>query len=216
MKRFLITGLSMVLALSVISTGVVLAVEDAESTPATTSTQAEGSTTEAEKSLAERIAKRKAELKTQLRASEKARLKAKCKASQGKISSIRGRIKGIETSRSQVYKNMLNRLVKLSDKLENKGADTTELDAAIAELQTKIETFNTDLAAYKQAVSDLADMDCEADPDGFKASLEAARTALTTVNEDALAIRNYLKDTIKELLKTIRSQLAETKPESEE
>lgn len=210
MKRFIIFTLSMLFAVTVVSGGIALAVEDSEENTTTTLTD------EQKKSLAERVEKRKTELKTQLKASEKARLKTKCKASQGKISSIRGRIKGIETSRSEVYKNMINRLTNLSDKLENKGADTTELDATIAELQTKIETFNTDLAAYKQAVSDLADMDCEADPDGFKASLEAARTALATVNQDALAVRSYLQDTIKPLLKTIRAQLAEAKPESEE
>lgn len=215
MKRFLVLVLGLAFGLSVLSTAVVFAVEDTEENASSETSQTDKTTAEAQKALAERIAKRKAELKTQLKASEKTRLKSKCKASQGLVSSLRGRIKGIETSRSQVYKNMTNRLTSLSEKLENKGVDTTEFDAAITELQTKIDTFNTDLAAYKQAVSDLADMDCQADPDGFKASLEAARSARQKVNDDGKAIRNYLKETIKPLLKSIRTQLAEDKTESD-
>ena len=215
MKRLLVFGLSALLAVSMVSATVVFA-EEGENTTTTTTQTEESTSTETQKSLEERIAKRKAELKTQLKASEKARLKTKCKASQGLLSSVRGRIKGIETSRGEVYKNIINRLTKLSEKLENKGVDTTELDAKIAELQTKMDTFNTDLTAYKQAVSDLADMDCMADPDGFKASLEAARTAQEKVNQDAKAVRSYLNETIKPLLKTIRAQLEADKSEGED
>ncbi len=211
MKRLLALGISAILILPILSTVAVFAVEDNTSTTSQTTT--ETSATDAAKALAERIAKHKDELKTRLSNAEKLRLQSKCKASQGLVSSIRGRIKGIETSRGQVYKNIINRLTNLSEKLKNKGANTTELDADIATLQTKMDTFNTDLAAYKQAVSDVADMDCITDPDGFKAALEAARAARQKVNEDGLAVRSYINDTIKPLLKTIRAQLEADKTE---
>lgn len=211
MKRLLALSISVILALPVLSTAAVFAVGD--STPTTTQTTTETSATDAAKTLAERIAKHKTELKTRLSNTEKLRLQSKCKASQGLVSSIRGRIKGIETSRGEVYKNIISRLTNLSEKLKNKGADTTELDADIATLQSKMDTFNTDLAAYKQAVSDVADMDCATDPDGFKAALEAARVARQKVNDDGLAVRGYINDTIKPLLKTIRAQLEAAKTE---
>lgn len=205
MKRLLILGLGVLFAFSFLSATVVFAVGDSESSTTTT--------TETEKTLAERIAERKAELKTKLTNAEKTRLQAKCKAAQGLVSSVSGRVKGIETSRTQVHKNLINRLTSLSEKLKNKGVDTTELNADIATLQTKIDSFNTDLTTYKQAVSDLAEMDCKTDPDGFKASLEAARAAREKVTQDSLAIRGYVNDTIKPLLKTIRAQLEADKTE---
>lgn len=211
MKRLLALGMSAILVLPVLSTAAVFAIEDGTSTTSQTTT--ETSATDTAKALAERIAKHKTELKTRLSNAEKLRLQSKCKASQGLVSSIRGRIKGIETSRGEVYKNIINRLTNLSEKLKNKGANTTELDADIAVLQSKMDTFNTDLAAYKQAVSDVADMDCITDPDGFKAALEAARAARQKVNEDGLAVRSYINDTIKPLLKTIRAQLEAAKTE---
>lgn len=155
----------------------------------------------------ERLKQRKTELKTKVDAVKQARLKSKCKASQGGLSSIRGRIKGLETSRSHVYANLVDRLTKTSQKLKDKGVDTAELDVQITELDTLITTFNTDLTAYKLAVGDLADMDCVADPTAFQASLEAARLARTKTADDAKAIRTYLSDTIKPTLKDLRAQV---------
>lgn len=157
--------------------------------------------------LKARLEQRKAELKTSINAAKQARLKSKCQASQGKLSSISGRIKGLETSRSQVYQNLVNRLNGLSDKLEAKGADVATLNEQITQLETLIETFNTDLAAYKLAVADLAEMDCKADPTAFQASLDAARTARTKTADSAKAVRSYLTETIKPTLKDIRAQL---------
>ena len=155
-----------------------------------------------------RLDKRKADQKTKLTNAQKTRLKGKCKAAQGKVSSVSGRAKGIQTSRAKVHANVVNRLTNLSAKLEAKDADTVELNTMIAELKTKITTFETDLAAYLQTIADLETMDCVSDPEGFKASLDAARTALETVHNDAKAIRSYLTDTIKPQLVAIRAQLA--------
>lgn len=180
---------------------------DTTASPTTTSTTPKTETGDDAKSILDRVTQRKTELKTKLTALETTRIKTKCKASQGNLSSEKGRIKGIETSRSEVYTNLLNRLNDLSDKLKVKGIDTTSFNADIATLKTKIDTFNTDLTAYKQAVSDLAGMDCATDPAGFKASLDAARASLKKVTDDAAAVRSYLTDTIKPLLKTIRGTL---------
>ncbi len=223
MKRLLAVVLATVFTVPVISTVTAVAHGDDSASTTTSTTQATPTTTssndsteakpepaEDAKTVSDRIAKRKAELKTKLTNAEKTRLMAKCKASQGNLGTEKGRVKGLETSRSQVYTNLLNRLNDLSARLKVKGVDTTALNADITALKTKIDTFNTDLTTYKQSVSDLASMDCATDPDGFKASLEAARTALKKVNEDAAAVRTYLTGTIKPLLQTIRAELAKT------
>lgn len=210
MKRFLALGLSTVLSLPVLSVAVVRAqTNNSGSSSPPTETEKPLSADEL-KQLQTRLEKRKAELKIKLTNAEKLSIQNKCKAAQGFVSSVKGRVKGIETSRTEVYGNILDHLTDLSAKLKNKGIDTKTLDGEITTLQDKIQTFNTDLATYKQAVSDLAAMDCKADADGFKASLQAARTALETVNKDSQAVRSYVKDTIKPSLKTIRGEL-ETK-----
>jgi hypothetical protein len=177
-----------------------------EQTTETTQTQ-EATEAEINEKFNQRIQERKTEFRSKLTFAKQARIKTVCKSSQGKLSKIQGRINGLETSRSKVYANLIQRLESLSTKLEDKNVDTTELKSQIAELNILIATFNTDLADYKQAVSDLAEMDCQADAAGFQASLEAAREARAKTAESAKAIRTYLTETIKPTLKEIRQQL---------
>ncbi len=158
--------------------------------------------------LAERLTEHKSEFKQNLTRLQIASLKTRCKAAQGQLSSLSGRIKGIQTSRNEVYTNLTKHLASLQTKLQERDVDTTELQAEIATLRTKIDTYKTDLVAYKQAVSDLSDMDCNADPTAFKATLEAARAARKKVATDITDIHSYVIDTIKPTLVKIRTSLA--------
>jgi chromosome segregation ATPase len=174
-------------------------------------------TTEEKTALQERISKRKAELKVRISNAEKQRLQTRCKNSTGQISSLSGRIKGIETSRTEVYENLVSRLTKLSDRLQDRAIDTTEFDAEIVQLQEKIVTFQTDLAGYKQTVSDLDALgaDCATDAEGFKASLEVARSAREKLKVDVNDIKSFVNDTIKPTLKTIREAIVKEDGEAE-
>lgn len=163
-----------------------------------------------------RLEERKAALKTRIDTVKQARIKNRCKASQGKLSSISGRIKGLETSRTQVYSNLLDRLTTLNDRLKSANVDTTELEGQITQLNTLVNTFNTDLEAYKLSVGDIAEMDCAADPVGFQASLETARTSRTQVAESAKAIRVYLTETIKPTLSELKAQFSQNKDASQQ
>jgi hypothetical protein len=206
--RLLITTLLTVPALALSTTALVSAETGTGSSGSTDTTKTEDTVKPDDKQLLNRLTERKAEYKAKIAATELARLKEKCKLAQtGNVSSLHGRIKGIETSRNEVYNNLVSRLTKLDEKLKLKGVDTTKLEAEIATLKTKISTFQTDLAKYKQAVLDLKSMDCAADPTAFKASLESARTLREQVNKDAQDIKTYVNDTIKPTLKEIRAQL---------
>ena len=168
---------------------------------------------EAEKakvSQADRIKAYGTELKIKLTAADIARLKTKCVAAQGLVKALDTRVDNGITARSKAYDELLSNIDGLIVKLKAAKVSTTDLEAQRVVLKTKIDTFKTDLAKYKVALSDTHGLGCLADPSGFKASLEAARTARTTVATDALAIRTYVKETIKVTLKTIRENLAKT------
>lgn len=216
MKRTLIIGLCSILALPIFYSTIIFAEESTSTNPTTmtTANETEDSPKPDDKSLLERLEKRKTEHKTKLSTLEKTRIKSKCQASQGLVSSVKGRIKGIETSRTNVHKNIVEKLTTLSIKINNKGVDASELDDNIVTLQAKIDVFKTNLAAYKQSVIDLEAMDCKIDPDGFKASLEAARAAQAKVKSDSEDIKSYIKDVIKPLLKSLRAQIEANKQDS--
>ena len=176
------------------------------SSATTTNTQSSDDT----KGLADRLAARKAALKTKLSAVQSDHLKNVCKSAQGKATSTDSKVKGLATSRTQVYANITSKLNDLVTKLQAKNVDVTQLKAEITSLQSQITTFNTDLATYKQDVSDLVAMDCASDPTAFQASLDTARAARDKVLQDSTAIKTYVDGTIKPTLQQIRAQLAKT------
>lgn len=159
--------------------------------------------------LKARLEKRKTDRNTRLDFARQARLTNRCKAAQGGLSNISGRIKGLETSRSKVYENLVVRLDKLSERLKTNNVDTAELDRQLAELNNLVETFDTNLAEYSQSAADLAVMDCVADPVAFQASLETAREARALSSENAKAIKAYLANTIKPTLQQLKQQFAQ-------
>lgn len=187
--------------------------QEAEAQEATTTAAEEQKPDPA--ALKARLEERKAALKTRLTAAKLARLKTRCKPAQSSISNIRGRIKGLETSRANVYENLLNRLNKLNERLKTHDVDTATFEAQLTELHTLIDTFSTDLDAYKLTIGDLADMDCASDPTAFQASLEAARTARTKAADSAKAVRAYLSETIKPTLKDLKAQFAQNSSDSQ-
>lgn len=156
-----------------------------------------------------RLEKLKTDLKIKLDAKEQEKLKTRCKPAQTIVKNVGERFNTKAPGRAKIYDELVTRLNSLVTKLKAKGVDTTELEQEISMLQTKVTLFNTDLAAYKQALSDLRDVDCVTDPTAFKAALEAARTAHDKVIKDAADVKAYVKDTIKPTLQKIRSVLEE-------
>ncbi len=155
----------------------------------------------------ERLKARIARLNIKLTAAEASKLKTKCVAAQGIVKTQEIKVNSGITARSKAYDELLSHLDKLIAKLKAANVSTTELETERTALKAKIDTFKKDLTTYKVALSDVQALGCLADPTGFKAALEDARTARKTVADDATAIRSYVNDTIKVTLKAIRADL---------
>lgn len=213
MKRSLIALLALAFATPLFAGASVFGQTSPDQMNTTTqqTTSTEAVETPAQKTEREaRVKQLKTAQKTKLTTTEKKKIQDKCQAAQGKMSSVTGKFNGIETSRAQVHKNILERLVTANNKLKEKGVATTQLEAEITALTAKIDTFNADLAAYKQAVTDLKAVDCKTDPEGFKAALTDARADLEKVRTSAKAVQTYLKETVRPLLTELKKQVSTT------
>ncbi len=196
--------LCLMFVVSLLGVNTVAAHEGADDTTTeTTTTESEATP---KKTLEERLAARKEAMKTKLTNAQQTRLKARCKASQGLINSLHVRVKGLEKNRTSLYDKVIDKLNALVTKIGDK-ADTTELKAEIEVLQQKVDHFEADIAAYKQAISDLGEMDCAADPAAFKSSLDEAKTLHANLLQTSKDIRAYINDTIKPTLQNIRASL---------
>jgi len=179
--------------------------ESTETETETTEPSTEPSTDSA--AMKVRLDKLKDTLKLKLAASEQEHLKGRCKAAQTVVGTVGDSVKSKFPVREKAYIQIVTNLNKLVVKLKAKNADTTALEAQIAVLQTKIDQFNTDVAAYRQSLTDLKTIDCTTDPTTFKTALVASRTAHDKVLADAADIKTYVKGTIKVTLEGIRSSL---------
>lgn len=162
--------------------------------------------------LKERLQERKDKLQTRLDNAKTTRLQAQCKASQGRLGQLKQRIGTVASNRHTMYDKLVQRLETLSGNLKDHGLDVTAFHQQITELQAKTDLYQTSLAQYQEAVSDMADMDCAADPTGFQVSLEEARTLRTQTINTGHAIHAYLQDPIKKTLQMIRGEVS-THPE---
>lgn len=157
--------------------------------------------------LAERIAARKAENNVRLTTAQSTRLKARCKAAQAMINRYGTAVEAVSSARVAFHDKVAGHLNKVIKKVGS-SADTTELKAAVEAFTQKADAFEASVTVYKQSISDLKDMDCVTDPTGFRALLDSAKKQRATLFTDAKALRAYIGDTIKPLLKTLRAQLA--------
>ncbi len=128
----------------------------------------------------------------------------KCVAAQSNLKAHRLAKTPIMDKYSEHYDKITAKLDETSTQLKADGIDTTALDADIATLKTKITTFKTSITTFKQALVDLNALDCKTDPTGFKASLEAARTAQTAVLTASKDVHAFLRDTVKPALQALK------------
>lgn len=164
--------------------------------------------TDAATNLAKRLEERKAAVKIKLQSAEQVRLQAHCKAAQVRIKVLDNQLKASSTRQTARLADVTNRLKNLQTKLTDQNVDTSQLAASLATLNSKIATYNADFQIYSQAIKDLGDMDCVADPTGFKTTLEAARAKQATIKNDFKDVTNYIQQTIKPILVQIKTSLA--------
>lgn len=160
-------------------------------------------TTDAE--LEKRKETYKASLKEELTTAVQQRIKLRCLAVQTNIKALNVRVETIQTKRGEAYDRVLTKLDALTTKLESKAYDTTSLKENTALLTTKVDAYKAAMEEYSQAVEDLTVIDCSADPTSFKAALEVARTKHQELITSVRDIREFITNTIKAQLQTIRA-----------
>lgn len=164
------------------------------------------SETPVESTLAERLEKRKQAYPVKLNGAQLSSLKARCKASQEKLAPVRDKVIVVQKNRINAYDTLHDRINGLISTVGGQ-ADTSKLVQQLTEYETRVDKMEIALANYRQALNDLIEVDCTADPKGFKSSLEEARTLLTQVLQAATDIRQLIQDSIKPSLVSLRQEL---------
>ncbi len=157
----------------------------------------------------------KASLKEELSSSVQQRIKLRCLAVQTNIKVLNIRVESIQTNRSEAYSKIVNKLNDLVTKLETQAYDTASFKENIATLTAMVDAYKADMTEYSQAVDDLTAIDCSQDPTSFKGALETARTQHGKLVGEVRDIREFVTNTIKPQLQTIRADFVSSQTEAD-
>lgn len=143
----------------------------------------------------------------QMREIKKENLTDRCKNVVGRISRITTSAGNGIGGKQKAFQAIADRFSKLSEKLVVKGVDVTELDAAIATLNEKIQILETDYAAFIDSLDNTQQYECGNSEGEFKEAREAAAPAFEQVQKDKMDIEEFLKNDMKAVLEELRKNV---------
>ena len=174
--------------------------------------------TEEKTKKATRIQEYKDKVAEKISQSEENRVAGLCKGAQTVVTNMQTKLDKALENRQTTYQRISDRLAELVAKLKVAGADTAELEAAVASVDAQSAQVIALIQTHQTTLSDLSSMDCATDPAGFKAALSSARDDRKAIVAASQSLRQYVTDNLKPILKTIRENLAakEAQTESEQ
>jgi uncharacterized coiled-coil protein SlyX len=162
-----------------------------------------------------RLEEYKTKLTKRISEVEEKKIAGVCKNSQQKIEKVHTAVSSTIVKRKEKLDAIIQKLKALQLKVQETSIDTTPINNAITTLQGKSTELSTGFEEYQLILDDSAKIDCETDPQGFKASLEAARAKRIEVRALSTEIKTYVTDNVKPLLNQIKTTLAQSTVESE-
>lgn len=95
------------------------------------------------------------------------------------------------------YKRVREWVSSLITKMVASGKDTANLKSILTTFDTKLKKFDTDYAAYIDALKATKGFACGKSEGQFKEKLTAARSNLKTLRDDVVDIRNYYQTQVR-------------------
>lgn len=122
------------------------------------------------------------------------------------------RIQNKETNFDNTHKLHVRQYQRIKEKLANvirdaktAGKDASKLEANLALLNTKIDTFDTDRLALIDALKEVRALACAEDKDAFKEALEEAQAQQKKVLADVRDIKRFYQTVIRANLRALNN-----------
>ncbi|MBI5357779.1 hypothetical protein HZB74_02935 [Candidatus Saccharibacteria bacterium] len=153
--------------------------------------------------IEKRISERKSRLKLQLSEAQKQIVKTRCNGAQTKLAVLQTNAEKHAAQSDDRTNRIVEKIDKIVDRLKDNGYNTESLEKAKAIVDEKNKSLQEAYQAYINALSDAAKNDCKADAEGFKASLEEAKTKFKDLKTARTELRNALREQLRPALQDI-------------
>lgn len=151
-----------------------------------------------------RTEERKTRLKIKLDAAATQRLSGKCIAAQAKLKVVAAKLRETNDKYLPKYDEFIQKAEKLELSLSEDGVKSSELLGQIGEAKTKYDTVKTTAAKLQTSLDDASNMDCKADPAGFKAAVDDARVEAKLLTDAKQDLTKFARTNIKTTLQAIK------------
>lgn len=101
------------------------------------------------------------------------------------------------------HNGVIKRLTNLADKLASRGCEVTQLRADIVSYQTLMDQFAASFRVFHESLQGTRQYACGESQGQFATQLSQARTQLTVVKTNALALQNFFKNTLRLHLRAV-------------
>jgi hypothetical protein len=152
-----------------------------------------------------RVSQRISSVKPNLTDAQKIAYKNNCKGAQTKVAvHLKNAIK-FSDKHDKKFLDMIDRVNKLVERLKVNGREVSQAEAAVDKaIQTNVQ-METAYKAYILALTDTAQLDCQADVEGFRASIDEAKKEFKELRKLRADVRKTIKQDLKASLQSIIS-----------
>lgn len=157
--------------------------------------------------LSNRITERLQRLKTDLDTGQLQALKATCKPAQNKINAARKVAEVYSTTQGQKVDKIIENVTRLSTNLKSQGKDSGQVDTLLGGITELKKQIDTTYQNYLLALEDTAKVECEANPEGFRTSLDDAKGQFSNLADLRKSQKDLIKIELKDALTELKGSL---------
>lgn len=164
---------------------------------------------ELRKEFQQRLKDYRGELQERYSQAKERALENRCESVIAKLEQARNGSSKFHESHNNIYTNWRQRLAEISNRLAVSGIDTSTLEGLLEELDTLLNSNNSDVQSYLADLENVTQEQCQEDPEAFYESIQNARAARKLIIENHKETVQFIKENIKAELLSIRQQLSE-------
>jgi hypothetical protein len=138
---------------------------------------------------------------------QRASLIEKCPNAQATLSKIQADTDQLTDERITVYTDIQKELQAIKLRMVRQGADASETDLLTGKIQQTLEEFEVLVSGYKIALQDVTGIDCQQQPEYFKAGLIITRIKRAEVLDASLRLKAVVHDADDDIFTQLKRRL---------
>lgn len=138
----------------------------------------------------------------------KAKIVSTCKGAQDSLQIVKQRNEKQSKLRLETYQDVSNKALALNIRIKRQGVNTAVTGQTLVQLKSQVTQFEELEKSYQQVLGDTIAIDCQQNPELFKAGLEFSRQTQTQLLNKTEEIKNFVTKDVDNSFNDLRVKLS--------